>query len=166
MILLTSFSDKLRAVTSLAGAGIASFIMPVLPYGTLCTAMVIADIVSARMLAARVRKRTACRDGNAAKFSSRRFGTIIVTLSKIYGLLLLSHGADEVIVGHDSGFSLLRFSAALVCFWQFWSILKNEASANDAPWARISRKILIDKTERHLGVDLSDLKKDDLKTKT
>ncbi len=156
MISLATLSDRLRALTSLTCAGITSFIGPVLPYGILCTSMIIADLVSARMLASRVRRRNPM-SGDASKFSSRRLGVTLVTLAKTYALLLLSHGVDCVIVEADSSFSMMQFSAALICFWQLWSILENEASANDATWARISRKILIDKTERHLGIDLSDL---------
>ncbi len=57
MISLATLSDRLRALTSLTCAGITSFIGPVLPYGILCTSMIIADLVSARMLASRVRRR-------------------------------------------------------------------------------------------------------------
>ena len=81
--------------------------------------MIIADLVSARMLASRVRRRNPM-SGDASKFSSRRLGVTLVTLAKTYALLLLSHGVDCVIVEADSSFSMMRFSAALICFWQIW----------------------------------------------
>lgn len=150
---------NLKPVTTVAGAAIAAFIGPVLPYGWICTAMVAADFISARMLARRIGRRR-CKNvlPDQVKFSSRKFGTTVVSLAKIYALLLLSHGIDSTIIGCDGSISVLRFSAALVCFWQFWSILENEASANNASWARIAQKILIDKTERHLDIDLSDIR--------
>lgn len=154
-----NISDKLRAATAAAGAAVASFAAPVVPYGAICTAMVIADLITARMLARRISRRLQGRNSDSVKFSSRRLGRSVIALAKVYALLLLSHGIDTVIVGSDAGFSALRFSAALVCFWQFWSILENEASANDAPWARIAQRILVDKTSRHLGIDLEELKR-------
>ena len=152
-------SDRLRALTSVCGAATFSFVAPVLPYGAICTAMVVADLLSARMLARRVRRRHPLPDRPpSTRFSSRRFGETLMTLVRVYALLLLAHGVDLVIIGADSGLSLLRFAAGLVCFWQLWSILENESSANDSAWARIAQRIMIDKTERHLGIDLPELK--------
>lgn len=64
---------------------------------------------------------------------------------------------DTVIVCDIMSEGLTRISAALVCFWQTLSILENEATASDARWARIARRILVDKTGRHLGIDLGEL---------
>lgn len=153
---LQTFYPLVKSTSTVALSAVCSFAVPVMPYGWLCTAMVVADVVSARMLAARVARRRGKSDG--AKLASRRLGVVAMTLAKIYAFLLLAHGVDVVIVGADASISLLRFAAALVCFWQLWSILENEASASDAPWARIAQRILIDKTERHLGVDLNELK--------
>ncbi len=152
-------SGVLRMVASVAGATVASFALPVLPYGYLCSGVVLADFLSALLLAKRLRSRRTQK--SVIRFSSRRFRSMLVTLAKVYAFLLLAHGVDVVIVGDDASFSMLRFSAALVCFWQFWSILENEASANDAAWAKIAQRILVDKTERHLGIDLSELKSND-----
>jgi hypothetical protein len=48
--------------------------------------------------------------------------------------------------------------AGIVIFWQLYSILENESSCNDAKWAKVLQKIMIDKTERHFDVDLSILR--------
>ena len=149
-------ASVIKTAVSVGAASVAAFVAPVLPYGWLCTAMVMADFVSAMMLARRLRKSESAP--RVRRFSSRRFRSTLVTLAKVYTLLLLAHGVDVVIIGADAAVSLLRFAAALVCFWQFWSILENEASANSAPWARIAQRILIDKTSRHLNIDLSELK--------
>lgn len=155
-------SARLRALSSVTGAAVFSFVAPVLPYGALCTAVVIADLLSARLLAHRVRKRhPAAGRSPASRFSSRRLGDTVMTLARVYGLLLLAHGVDLVILGDATGAASLRFASGLVCFWQLWSILENESSANDSAWARIAQRIMIDKTERHLGIDLHELRKDD-----
>lgn len=157
---INSFGDAtasvIKTVVSVGAASVAAFVAPVMPYGWLCSAMVMADFVSAMMLVRRLRKRDGAQ--RVRRFSSWRFRSTLVTLAKVYALLLLAHGVDVVIIGEDGAVSLLRFAAALVCFWQFWSILENEASANAAPWARIAQRILIDKTARHLNIDLSELK--------
>lgn len=155
----TFISDgRLRQVLSLVAAGVASFAAPVVPYAALCTAMVLADFVSARLLARRVRRRLSRRpQPEATRFSSRRFGNVIATVAKIYAFLLLSRGVDAIIIGDGAQVSMLRAAAAMVCFWQLWSVLENEASANNARWARVAQRILVDKTERHLGVTLADV---------
>lgn len=158
MSTITDFYLKTKSVTTLSAASIAAFIGPVLPYGLVCTSMIVADLISARLLAARIRRRLANNPSQSLKFSSRRLGATVVTLLKTYALLLLAHGVDLVIIGPSSSFSLLRFCAALICFWQLWSILENESSANNALWARIAQRILVDKAERHLGIDLSEIR--------
>lgn len=150
---------NIKLTFSIVGASVVAFLNPVFNYAWLCTAMVAADFISARMLARRIRRRYGTiGNREKIKFSSRRFGHLLATLGKIYTLLLLAHGVDSIILGEDTSLSLMRFASTLVCFWQFWSILENESSANNATWARLAQKILIDKTERHLGVDLSILK--------
>lgn len=153
---MRNLPDILKSSVSVAGAAAAAFAAPVVPYGVLCTAMVFADFVSAVMLGRRLRRK--CGRKAIVRFSSRRFRSVLVTLGKVYVFLLLAHGVDVVIVDGNLPVSLLRFAGAIVCFWQFWSILENESSANDAAWARIAQRILVDKTERHLGIDLSELK--------
>ena len=111
-------ASVIKMAVSVGAASVAAFVAPVLPYGWLCTAMVTADFVSAMMLARRLRKREGAP--RVRRFSSRRFRSTLVTLAKVYALLLLAHGVDVVIIGADAAVSLLRFAAALVCFWQFW----------------------------------------------
>ena len=163
MSTLTDFYLKTKTVATISAASVMAFVEPVVPYGVICTAMIVADLLSARMLARRVRRRVAdAVKPDVLKFSSRRLGATVVTLVKTYALLLLAHGVDVVIIADAAPISLLRFCAALICFWQLWSILENESSANSSTWARIAQRILIDKTERHLGIDLRELKSKNL----
>ena len=154
----TQVSIWIKGVIATAGAWLWLMIEPALPYGMVCTLMVLADVVSARRLAQRIRK-IAPRHHNLLKFNSARFGQIFKTLSRIYAVLLLAAMVQGVIVGES--FELLKFVAGSICFWQGISILENEASCNARPWARILRRILIDKTERHLGITLDELRKND-----
>lgn len=39
-------------------------------------------------------------------------------------------------------------------------MLENESSCNDAKWAKIAQRIMVDKTERHFDIDLHELKEE------
>ncbi len=133
----------------------AATLSPAVPFCSVCTVMVIIDVISARRLARRLSNKYP-EKGQRLKFSSARFSKAISTLIRIYGALLLAAMIQSVILGES--FELLKFTAGIVCFWQAVSILENEASCNPNPWARILRNVLIDKTERHLGINLEELR--------
>lgn len=156
-----TFAEKYQMNTKVIIAAVGAWLWgvagPALPFGVVCTGMVLADVVSARRLAWRLAKRIPEKRGRL-KFSSTKFAKTIATLGRIYGVLVLAAMIDSIIM--VPGVSTLRLSAGAVCFWQAVSILENESSANGAKWARIIGKILIDKTERHLGVSLKELKKE------
>lgn len=155
--------NTLRTVAATLGGVFMTVAMPVLPYAGLCTAMVLADGVTAWSLGRRVARRCgqAARK-DAGRLQSRGLGVMLVTLAKVYALLLLASAVDIVIVqGADpdavasllptgGSHPVLRFCAGAVCFWQAVSVLENEAACSDARWARIARRFLIDKARRHL----------------
>lgn len=144
-----------KVIITSVGAWLWAMAAPALPAGVLCTAMVTADVVSARRLARRLCKKHPEKK-SALKFSSARFGRVICSLSRIYSVLVLAAMVDAVVA--IPGVSTLRLATGAVCFWQAVSILENESSACGARWARILSRILVDKTERHLGIDLSELR--------
>lgn len=159
---LVNNSEITKHVSAVIISAVVTFIAPALPSLALITAMIAADFVSARMLARRIRRRL--RDvgkfapsseaaAERLKFSSMRLGHMLGRLGRCYAILLLSHGVDCIIVGSPEPF-VMKFMAAMICFREFWSILENEASDNNSPWARVARRVLVDKTSRHLGIDL------------
>lgn len=123
---------------------------PAIPVAAACTAMVIADVWSARRLARRLGKKKPSKR-QTLKFSSARFGRVIVTLMKIYATLALAAVVESVVCGE--WVPLVKFAGAIICFWQGVSILENEASCNDCPWARIAARFLVDKTSRYIRPD-------------
>ena len=153
-----NYNEFLRVAAAAAGAWLWAAAAPALPFGAVCTLMVMADVISARRLARRLRRKY---PGQAPRlrFSSARFSKVISTLMRVYGLLILAAMVDSVVLT-ASGL-LLRFAAGAVCFWQAVSILENEASANGSRWARMLRRVLIDKTERYLDITLDELKGND-----
>lgn len=159
---LINNSEIIKHVSAVIISAVVTFIAPALPSLALITAMIAADFVSARMLACRIRRRL--RDAGQfapsseaaaerLKFSSMRLGHMLGRLGRCYAILLLSHDVDCIIVGSPEPF-VMKFMAAMMCFREFWSILENEASVNDSSWAVVARRVLVDKTSRHLGVDL------------
>jgi len=151
-------TDQLfKSILAAVGGWIWTVFGPALPYGAACTAMVLADVYTARRLARRLGRRqpsARCK----LKFSSARFGRVIGTLMRIYATLALAAIVEQVVVGE--WIHLQKLTAATICFWQAVSILENEATANPHPWARTAGRYLIDKTARHIDpADLPDFKK-------
>ena len=150
-----------KLLIGLVGAVFAA-LEPTIPYILVCTLAVFADCVSAWLLSKRVKKKYPGK--SHGKFKSNAAGKVFLSLLKIYSLIFLTQLIDTYIMP-TWDMHLSNIIAGAVCFWQLWSILENESSCNNAKWAKIAQKIMIDKTERHFDVDLSELKdkKDDKK---
>ncbi len=148
----------LKTLLSALGGVLLAAAVPVVPYAAVCTLMVLADAVTAWRLGRRAASATGMR--RAAKLQSARVGVLRGTRGRVYCLLLLARAVQSVILAPDVRFDLVRAIAAAVCLWQALSMLENEASCRGARWARIARRWLIDKTERHTGIPLDELKDD------
>jgi hypothetical protein len=132
----------------------------VLPLVILSLAFVVADCITAFRLSRRVHK-NGCNNGekgSCGKFKSLKMAKTVFELTIFIptGLLLAWFTQQYIFEGMDV--RLPQIFSGIVIFWQLWSILENESSCSDAKWARILQKIMIDKTERHFDVNLSELK--------
>lgn len=137
---------------------IAAILEPKIPFVLVCTLAVLFDAFTAWSLSRRVKKKFPGRtDG---KFKSEHFGRVVVTLAKIYALIVLAAFMESVIF-EDLPVKLVHIVSGAVCFWQVWSMLENESSCNEAKWARIAQRIMVDKTERHFDIDLHELRPKD-----
>ena len=128
---MNNLSETLRWLFAAVGA-ITAILAPTLPYLIICTLMIFADCFTAWQLSKRARKahpERVSKDGR--KFKSQHFGLPI---------------------------DLTKVAAGAICFWQLWSILENESSCNGARWAKLLQRIVVDKTERHFDIDLSEMK--------
>lgn len=142
---------------SVAGALVA-FLHPTFPFILICTIAVLADVYTAWSLSRRVKK--LYPEANDGKFKSSYAGKVTQTLIKIYLLIILAFLIEKFIF-EGLPIKLANITAGAVCFWQVWSMLENESSCNDAHWAKVLQQVMIDKTERHFDVNLSELKKID-----
>lgn len=151
-------TENLRRLFFTAMGAVGTALAPTLPYVLLCTAAVFGDCLSAWHLSYRVKKAyPEAADRETGKFKSYHFGKTILTLLCVYALLIFAHFL-EMYVTSSLPFNALKVAAGAVISWQGWSILENASSCNGALWAKILQKIMVDKTERHLDVDLSILK--------
>lgn len=134
------------------GAALSAMICYVLevtaPMFILTSAFVVADSFTAYRLQRRLARAGKLADAQA-RFSSRRFGRVVSTLSRIVGLLLLAAMADYLVL-RPLGVESVRLVAGAVCFWQALSLLENEAAENEARWAIHARRFLIDKARHYL----------------
>lgn len=151
-----------RMLFTLFGA-VLSALAPTLPYVLLCTVAILADCVTAFRLDRRVKKaypKRVSKDGG--KFKSHHFTSVLVTLALSYALLIFAYFL-HLYVTDGLPFNALKVAAGAIIFWQAWSILENESSCNGARWAKLLQNIMVDKTERHFDIDLSEL--DEIKKK-
>lgn len=118
-----------------------------------CTLAVIIDCISAIKLAKRVKK----TGKGTGKPTSAKGKKVLSTLLSIYTLIMLSYLIDTYVVTMFDVY-LENVVAGIFCFWNLWSILENESSANNARWAKVLQRILVDKAERHFDVDLTEFK--------
>ena len=68
---------------------------------------------------------------------------------------------DNDLLAHMGELHLANYLAVIYCSVQFVSILENESTCNGAAWARVTQKIVADKTERHFNVKLKELIKEE-----
>ena len=155
-------TSNIHSILSLVGKHImgvmgacVAMIRPTFPFILVCTLAVLADCLTAWSLSRRVKKRFP--GANDGKFKSNYAGRVFLTLIKIYSLTILVHLIDAMVFP-EIALHLPQVVAGAVCFWQIWSMLENESSCNDAKWAKIAQRIMVDKTERHFDIDLHELK--------
>lgn len=145
-----------RHLFTFAGALVAA-LQPTLPYIGICTLAIFYDCYTAWQLDRRVKQ--AYPDhakGEAGKFKSHHFGSVIMTLLKSYALIVLAFLIERHITQGAVGVDLTKVAAGAICFWQIWSIVENESSCNGARWAQVARRFFVDKTKRHLDLDLEE----------
>lgn len=143
-----------KYIISVMGA-VCAFLEPTVPFILICTFAVLCDCYTAWALSRRVKKKYP--GANDGKFKSNYAGRVFVTLLKVYALTVLVFLIENFIF-EGLPVKLANIVAGAVCFWQIWSMLENESSCNNAKWAKIAQRIMVDKTERHFDIDLHELK--------
>ncbi|MDR1022025.1 MAG: phage holin family protein [Prevotellaceae bacterium] len=142
-----------KFISGLTGAIIACFAQT-MPFAMICLFAVIVDCISAFRLSLRVKVKfpEQCSGKLKSDSARRMFGTLLM----IYAVILLLHTVDKYCFTFMNMY-LANIAAGVFCMVQIISILENESSCNRAKWAKVLQKMLVDKTKRHLDVDLSSL---------
>lgn len=154
---LVSFSKYLL---SIAG-GFLVLIKPTFPFIVICIIFVLIDCISAYRLVRRMKK---AGEKVTAKVRSDKLLKAFLTSVLAMVAVVLAFVIEKFILVMHHDLYLANYTALAFCFIQFWSITENESSCNGSKWALLAQKIMVDKTERHLNVDLSILKdKEDVK---
>lgn len=136
-----------------AGVGMLwCWIEPTLPFALLCVFAVLLDCFSAWRLNRRVRNKYP-NGGADGKFKSSHASKMVGDLLVVWLCILLAGGVDVIILPHMD-LHLGNYVAAIFCLIELWSVLENESSCNGASWAVVMQKFLVDKTKRHLEIDL------------
>ncbi len=129
---------------------LVAFIEPTINFLTAIVFVVTLDCLSAYNLNRRIKKRYP--NFVTGKVESKKAVKIVYTIGRIYGVVALLWFI-EIYVLREPALEVTKYVTALFCFVQLISILENESSCNDAWWARLMQKILMDKTKRHFDID-------------
>lgn len=118
-----------------------------------CFIAIIIDIISAWRLDNRIAKRYKKTNG---KFKSSHICKVLLTFIYVFLAIIASNYVDNFILISTNQIAT-RVVTAIFLFYTIWSVLENWSSCNGNKFAKVLQHIMIDKTERHLGVDLHEL---------
>jgi hypothetical protein len=138
---------------------VLSYLKPTIPFLLICLFATMLDCYSAFTLSKRVRKKHP--EANDGKFKSKYAIKVFSSILKVYALIVLAFLIDRFIIPTEQGLYLPNVIAGMFCFVQIWSFLENESSENEAKWARVLQRIMVNKAERHFDVPLQGILSDD-----
>lgn len=147
---MTDLSSLWGRVLFSALGGLTGALEVSIPLMLIVFLAVILDAVTAWRLSRRARRAGAKASG---KFKSSHFGRVLYTLWLVFMLIFLAAMMQQFSV-FGVHFPLANFVMMAVAFWQIWSILENESSCNGAKWAVFLQRVMVDKTSRHLDLDI------------
>lgn len=142
---------------------VIAWIEPTLPYLYICVFAIALDCLTAWRCNRRIynQYREAIKRNPKAKIDgklkSHHMTKMISDMLVVFACILLAYHVDQTLLFHLGNLHLAQYVSAIFCVVQFVSILENESTSNNAAWARVLQKIVADKTERHLGIDIKDL---------
>lgn len=145
-------SKFLQYISSIAGGFLIAFESS-LPFFVPCFIVTIIDIWTAFDLGKRLHKKHPDKfDGKfKSEYKRRIMKTMIVSLLAI----ILAAYVDTLALG--GGNKAVCGVFGFFMFYQVWSICENWSSENDNKIARAFQRIMVNKAERHLNVQLSDI---------
>ena len=157
---------KIWKITAMVCGGLVGWMIGEFKPAFLLTVVVVVIILYVAWTAFKLDKRvrTAYPDKTQrkqAKFTSFAFGKVVKqTIPKRLMLIILAFLEEHWVFIHVT-IPLSYVVTGAICFEQFWSILENESSCrteSESRFWKLMQQIMVDKTERHLDVNLDKLK--------
>ena len=157
---------KIWKITAMVCGGLVGWMIGEFKPAFLLTVVVVVFILYVAWTAFKLDKRvrTAYPDKTQrkqAKFTSFAFGKVVKqTIPKLLMLIILAFLEEHWVFIHVT-IPLSYVVTGAICFEQFWSILENESSCrteSESRFWKLMQQIMVDKTERHLDVNLDKLK--------
>ena len=157
---------KIWKITAMVCGGLVGWMIGEFKPAFLLTVVVVVFILYVAWTAFKLDKRvrTAYPDKTQrkqAKFTSFAFGKVVKqTIPKRLMLIILAFLEEHWVFIHVT-IPLSYVVTGAICFEQFWSILENESSCrteSESRFWKLMQQIKVDKTERHLDVNLDKLK--------
>lgn len=157
---------KIWKITAMVCGGLVGWMIGEFKPAFLLTVVVVVFILYVAWTAFKLDKRvrTAYPDKTLrkqAKFTSFAFGKVVKqTIPKRLMLIILAFLEEHWVFIHVT-IPLSYVVTGAICFEQFWSILENESSCrteSESRFWKLMQQIMVDKTERHLDVNLDKLK--------
>ena len=157
---------KIWKITAMVCGGLVGWMIGEFKPAFLLTVVVVVFILYVAWTAFKLDKRvrTAYPDKTQrkqAKFTSFAFGKVVKqTIPKRLMLIILAFLEEHWVFIHVT-IPLSYVVTGAICFEQFWSILENESSCrteSESRFWKLMQQIMVDKTERHLDLNLDKLK--------
>lgn len=155
MIRIVSHSSA-KLLAAAIGSGVA-LLAPTIPYFGVTLFAILLDVYFAWRLSRRVAMTLPLAKPDVGKFRSNSAKRVLRTIIESFSAILLAYLVDVLLLPWNH-YYLANIVALGAVGIQVLSILESESSCNEKPWAKILQRYLIDKTERHTGIDLSLLK--------
>lgn len=144
-----------RVVLFLVGA-VWGLLEPTIPFAGICLFAILTDCFTAYRLGQRVKKQNPKAAPDEAKFKSSYARRMFYTLCIVYACTVLGWLIDTYMYPFINLY-LANIISGGFCLVQLLSILENESSCNDAGWAKVLQRVLVNKAARHLEIDAKDL---------
>ena len=149
------FGYASRALLFLAGA-LWGLVEPTIPFAGICLFAILLDCLTAWRLGKRVKKQNPNATTDDAKFRSNYARRMFYTLCIVYACTVLGWLIDTHMFPFLELY-LASFISGGFCLVQLLSILENESSCNEARWAKVLQRVLVNKAARHLEIEPEDL---------
>ena len=131
-------------------------IEPTIPFAGICLFAILIDCLTAWRLGRRVKKLNPKAKTDDYKFRSNYARRMFYTLCVVYSCTVLGWLIDTYMYPFAELY-LANFISGGFCLVQLLSILENESSCNEAGWAKVLQKVLVNKAARHLDISEENL---------